>query len=400
MEVMSAPGRSDWTLRAAQIAMLVVSLGALAACAAHAQGLEAIERDVVRIVQKVRPACVLVRVLDRNEGLGKGGRPSRPFVERARLSGTVWDAGGTIVTLGAELSRAERVFVTFHDGEEYRASILSEDKDTTIGLLRVERARLAAPAWGDSDKLALGSFVVAVGNPFSFIGSPSLGIVSGLDREVEDADAHTAIRGMIQVTALVNPGDAGGPLANSAGDIVGLLASVFRRPSFWVAAPPKLTIFEAPGPALESPATPPPAPPTPEPSTREESLGAEGIGFAYPINAIRPAVEKLLKLPAPKPRAQAGGPWLGVQVEPIGHAMAAQLNLDEEAVLVTSVTRNGPAARAGLERYDVLLSLDGRPLSNVDQLLEVLNELKPGADVKASIRRNGKDLELLVKLEP
>ncbi|MBI1851683.1 MAG: trypsin-like peptidase domain-containing protein [Planctomycetes bacterium] len=374
--------------RSARLAFIVATMAA--STAGRAQGLDASEKDTIKLVERVRPTCVLVRVQDRAEPAPNRKRIPR-FVNRTQLSGTAWDSTGTFVTLGADLAHADRVFITFHDGSEFRATIVAEDTTTSIGVLKIEGAPVpvSAVTWGDSKKLVVGNRVIAVGCPFGFTASPSFGWVSGLDRELVDPNAGSNTPGLIQVTTSVNPGDTGGPLANSSGEIVGLLSSVFRRPTY---GPSMFSVLPNVAPERN-------APETPKTWVFQDSLSAEGIGFAYPAHLVRPAVEKLLKAPNVKPAGGSSGPWLGITVEPIGPALAAQLGISEDMVLVDGVTRNGPAGLAGIQKYDVLVSLDGKEIPTQESLMEVLGGLTPGADVKAAVRRQGQTLELNIKLE-
>jgi serine protease Do len=372
---------------------------ALAGGRARAQSLDALEKEVIKLFDRARTACVSVEVQERTLEGAPGRKRVPRFTSRSQLSGTVWDASGTIVTLGADLANADWVKVTFQDGSQYRATIVAEDSESSLGVLKIEGAPVPATAvqWGDSSKLTYGSLVVAVGSPFGMRATPSIGFVTGLDRQLaEESDERTKTKtpGMIQIQTPVNPGDTGGPLVNSSGEVVGLLSSVFRRANF------DPSLFAAPPAASKIPPTPSsPAPPIARAFVIQNSLSAEGIGFAMPAKQVRPIVEKLLEKPNAPSRSGPSSPWLGITVEPIGAILAAQLGLDEDSVLVSGVARNGPAARAGIQKYDVLLMLDGKEIPTQESLIEVLSALAPGAEVKASVRRQEKQMEVNIKLD-
>jgi serine protease Do len=274
--------------------------------------------------------------------------------ERRELSlgsGVVVREDGIVLTNHHVVERAEDIRVTLADGREYEAEILGTDPPTDLALLRLEgdTGRLEPLPFGDSDRLRLGDVVLAIGNPFGVGQTVTMGIVSAKGRSnmgiVDYED-------FIQTDAAINPGNSGGALIDTEGKLVGINTAIITR-----------------------------------------SGGYQGIGFAIPSNMARSVMESLLD----EGRVVRG--WLGVVIQEITSDLAAALGLEGvQGVLVSDVAPDSPAARAGLERGDVILRFDGEPVDRTGQLRNRVAAAGEGAEVKLHVLRDDDELSIAASL--
>jgi serine protease Do len=237
--------------------------------------------------------------------------PSRP----ASLgSGVILDADGTIVTNHHVIRGAEAILVALADGQEHPARVIGSDEETDIGILRIRAEGLVPARLGDSDRLEVGEWVVAIGNPFGLSHTVTAGIVSAKGRTARDVPSGPAKNytwNFFQTDASINPGNSGGPLINVSGEVVGINTAIVAR-------------------------------------------GA-GIGFAIPINMVKELVPLLAR------DGHITRAWLGVFIHPVTADVAAKLGLaSPRGALISDVVERGPAARAGIRRGDVILAFDGK----------------------------------------
>jgi S1-C subfamily serine protease len=293
-------------------------------------------------------------------------------------SGFVIDGDGEIatnahvVTTGEvpNLRKARKVFVEFADGNQVEATVRGYDPEADVALLKVdpEGLTLRPLPLGDSEKVAVGTPVAAIGSPFSEKQSLSVGVVSAVDRSISGLTAFQ-ISGAIQTDAAINPGNSGGPLVNQDGQVIGINQQI-----------------------------------------KTSSGGGEGVGFAVPVDVAKRSLEQL------RSNGEVSYAFLGVETVAIYPQLRERFDLPvSKGAWVQRVTSGGPADDAGVRgggdsettfqvrRYrtggDVVTSIDGRPVEDPDDLSRAVGLLEPSATVKLEVWRDGERRELDVKLD-
>ena len=260
--------------------------------------------------------------------------------ERGLGSGVIVESGGLIVTNNHVVSKADEIKVFLSDKREFKAKLVGTDAKTDIAVLKIEAEGLPTIHWADSDKLEVGEFVLAVGNPFGLTQTVTLGIVSALGRAAGIAEYED----FIQTDAAINPGNSGGALVNVRGELAGINTAIYSQ-----------------------------------------SGGNMGIGFAVPSNLARSVVEQLVK------HGKVVRGWLGVSIQDLSPELAPQFGLsDPKGVLVNEVLDASPAKRAGLERGDVILEYDGKLVENATQLRNAVAQTVVGKKVGVKFMRDKK----------
>jgi serine protease Do len=259
-------------------------------------------------------------------------------------SGFVIDPSGIIVTNNHVVGHADRIVVSLSNGTEYPARVLGTDELTDIAVIKVDNAPpLPAVTWGDSRGVEVGDWIVAAGNPFGLGSSVSAGIVSARGRDIGAGPFDD----FLQIDAPINPGNSGGPTFNLQGQVIAVNT------------------------AIVSP-----------------TGGSVGIGFAIPSEIVQPIVAQLLS----KGHIDRG--WLGVAVQDEPKPQPGERRA--AGVLVASVDRSGPAARAGLQPGDVVVSVDDQPVDTAHDLIKAVSAEPPGTAVRLTVRRRGQSLTVPV----
>jgi serine protease Do len=333
-------------------------VSALPATSRPADSLQALSGALERVSERVAPAVVQVHttgfavnadqqlaVLTRQEGIG---------------SGVVIDADGYIVTNAHVVAGARRITVqlaprstsptpgaeTRTEGDRLEAELVGIDRPTDLALLRVPRMGLEALTLGDSDQLRQGQLVLAFGSPLGLGNTVTMGIVSAVARQLSLDDPAV----YVQTDAPVNPGNSGGPLVDSSGQVVGINTMILSR-----------------------------------------SGGSEGVGLAIPANVVRVIAAQL------KANGRVHRGMIGVQLQTVDSIMAAALRLPQSrGVIVTDVDRDGPAGPAGVQIGDVFVLLDGRPVESVRQFSANLFRHAADATVTLDLLRGDARLKLKV----
>lgn len=260
-------------------------------------------------------------------------------------SGVVVSAEGHILTNNHVIDGADDILVTFqNDRHEYKAKKLATDPDTDLAVLKLETkpAHLTPITFGDSDKLRVGDFAIAVGNPFGLTQTVTMGIVSSLGRNNLDIVRY---ENFIQTDASINPGNSGGALVDIEGRLIGINQSIYSR-----------TGTNA------------------------------GIGFAVPANLAHVIMDSLLT----KGRVARG--CLGVKIQQLDEALASQFKLgDTDGTLVSSVEPKSPAEKAGIEAGDVITEIDGKKIPGPNELRMTVSSMAPGTKVKVKYLRDGRE---------
>ncbi len=265
-------------------------------------------------------------------------------------SGFIIDENGYILTSNHVIDRADDIRVKLWDETEYKATVVGRDPKTDIALIKVEADRpLPVAPLGDSDALEVGDWVLAIGNPFGLGLTVTAGIVSAKGRVLGSGPYDD----FIQTDAAINPGNSGGPLFNLNGEVVGISTAIFST-----------------------------------------SGGNTGIGFAIPINLAKDILLSLKK----EGFVERG--WLGVTVQKVTPEIAESFGLrDRQGALVTDVTKDSPADRAGIQRGDIIVGYNGKKIEDMHELPRLVASTPVGTGVNLKIFREGKELDLNVIIE-
>ena len=280
---------------------------------------------------------------------GNAPSPEREIKKTSLGSGVIISSDGYIVTNNHVVQNAEEIHVRSSEHEEYLAKIIGRDPKTDVALIKIETDRpLPYAEFGDSDKLRVGDWVIAIGNPFGFEQTVTAGIVSGKGRSI----GHGPYENFIQTDASINPGNSGGPLFNTAGKMVGINTAIFSR-----------------------------------------NGGNMGIGFAIPINMANNVVSQL------KEHGKVIRGWLGVLIQNVTPDLAAQFGLDKPiGALVGKVTEDGPADKAGIKQGDIIIEYQGREVSRMSLLPSMVAQTVVGSDAELVVIRKGKKKKITVTI--
>ena len=302
-----------------------------------------------RLVRQVAPAVVNISSTPRS---GTPRRSREELYGRNVGTGFVIRKDGLVLTNYHVVEDAEDMRIRSHDQRDFAARIVGWDRRTDLALLRIEdEGPFTAVPLGDSNRVEIGEWVVAIGNALGLTGGPTVtvGVVSAVGRSITEPDG-IALHDLIQTDAAINPGNSGGPLINLRGEVVGVNTAI--------------------------------------------AGGSEGIGFAVSMSTAKPVVQELLI------KGEVAWPWMGVSVESVTPGLATEGKLPvDEGVILRGVQRDGPADRAGMVVGDIVVRLDGRQVANVRQLQEAVRAHKIGDIVEVSFLRGGAEQKASVTLE-
>ena len=275
-----------------------------------------------------------------------GGRiPRGPQRQNGVGSGFIIDNKGTILTNYHVVNDAQKISVTLSDGKSYDAKVIGKDQKSDIAVIKIDAGReLPAVTLGDSDRLEVGEWVMAIGNPFGLDHTVTSGIVSAKGRQIGAGPYDN----FIQTDASINPGNSGGPLLNLRGEVVGINTAIFSQ-----------------------------------------SGGNIGIGFAIPTNSVKDLLPQLRD----KGRVVRG--YLGTTVQKITPEIADSLGLKQSTgALVADVVKGGPAEKAGVKAGDVIVEFDRKEIKDSSDLPAVVARVAPGTSVQLKVTREGKQISL------
>jgi Do/DeqQ family serine protease len=259
-------------------------------------------------------------------------------------SGVVLTPDGYIVTNNHVVEGADEVEVTFNNKVKKTATIIGTDPTTDLALIKVDAEDLDYLTFGDSDNVHIGEWVLAVGNPFNLTSTVTAGIVSAKARNLSILGEGTSVESFIQTDAAVNPGNSGGALVNTKGELVGINAAIASHTGSY-----------------------------------------EGYSFAIPSNIVRKVVDDLLLYG----ETQRG--YLGIYPAELTQELAEKEGLENiEGVYVAEVTEGGAAKLAGVQKGDVVTSINGKKVNTVTQLMETVRQYRPGDKLKLEVNRNGR----------
>jgi serine protease Do len=274
-------------------------------------------------------------------GNSKGG-DLQPHKTTSLGSGFIIDTSGIVVTNNHVIADADEINVIMNDGDKFKAEIVGIDKKTDLAVLKFKPTKpLTAVKFGDSDKLRLGEWVIAIGNPFSLGGTVTAGIVSARNRDISQGPYDN----YIQTDAAINRGNSGGPLFNLDGEVIGVN-----------------TLIISP------------------------SGGSIGIGFAVPSKTVASVVDALRQY------GELRRGWLGVRIQPVTDEIAESLNIKPaRGALIAGVDDKGPAKPAGIEPGDVVIKFDGMDIKEPKDLSRVVADTSVGKEVEVVIIRKGQE---------
>lgn len=322
--------------------------------------------DLTVLYEQVSPSVVYIEVLSRSSGfIGES-------IEQALGSGFVVDTQGHIVTNHHVVADATRIEVTFFDGTYARATVIGDDPDSDLAVIRVEvdPVLLHPVQFADSSQLRVGQDVVAIGNPFGQNWTMTTGIVSALGRSQPSSSTPYSIAQMIQTDAAINPGNSGGPLLDTQGRVIGVNTMIFT----------------------------------------ETEVNA-GIGFAVPSNTVQRVLPDLIAT------GSYQYTWIGITGDELRLDHISLMNLDENVrgVLIETVRPNSPASKAGFNGNDrtdsvdgipynvggdVIIALNDTPIRNMAELVGFLaDQTRPGDLVQVTLIRDGATIVIPVTLE-
>lgn len=264
-------------------------------------------------------------------------------------SGVIVSPEGYILTNNHVIEEADEIQVFFNDGRKAPAKVIGTDPDSDLAVLKVEMDKLPTIVLGNSDSLQVGDQVLAIGNPFGVGQTVTSGIVSALGRNQLGINTF---ENFIQTDAAINPGNSGGALVDTNGNLLGINTAIYSR-----------------------------------------SGGSMGIGFAIPVATAKQVLEDIVK------DGKVTRGWIGVEPNDLSAELAETFDVKtKEGVIITGVLQNGPAAQAGIRPGDVIVSIAGKPVPDVTQLLSLVSSLKPGTEASFVVQR--KDETLKLKLTP
>lgn len=266
-------------------------------------------------------------------------------------SGFIIDEQGYIVTNSHVIDKAEAITVILSDNSKAEARLVGVDKKTDLALIKVETPKKLTPVKiGDSDKIRVGDWILAIGNPFGLGGSVTAGIVSAKSRDIESGPYDN----FIQTDASINQGSSGGPMFNMQGELIGINSAIF--------------------------------------STTGTNMG---IGFAIPVNLATWVIEQL------KTKGEVKRGWIGIKIQPNNEEIAASLGLNaNQGVLVSGLSDNSPAQKAGIQAGDIILSFNKHQIDNTKNLSRLVAETEVGQKVETVVWRNKQQQSFMVEIEP
>jgi len=281
---------------------------------------------------------------------GNGGQHEMNMPPAHALgSGFIIDAAGYVVTNNHVIDEASDIQVTVNGAEQYKAKLVGADAKTDLALLKIEGSgSFPAVSLGDSDRVQVGDWVMAVGNPFGLGGTVTAGIISARGRNINAGPFDD----FLQTDASINQGNSGGPMFNMAGEVIGVNTAIFSP-----------------------------------------SGGSVGIGFAVPSNLVKDVVAQLRD----KGTVERG--WLGVQIQEVTPELASTLGLEKpHGALVAEVQPDSPAAKANVQQGDVIVSLDGKDVAEMRALPRMVAAVPAGKKVDLTVWRDGKEVTVPVSI--
>jgi serine protease Do len=274
-------------------------------------------------------------------------------MQEAAGSGVIISEDGYVVTNNHVVDNATEVIVSLYNGRSYEAKITGTDPSTDIAVLKIDERELPFATIANSDKVRVGDWVLAVGNPFNLASTVTAGIVSAKARNIHILSDNSAIESFIQTDAAVNPGNSGGALVNLKGELIGINTAI---------ATPTGTFA--------------------------------GYSFAVPGNIVKRVMGDLIEY------GEVKRGYIGVVVQDLTWQLAQEMGLNlTQGVVVADVARNGAAEKAGLRAKDIIQKVDGITIQTTPQLLEIIGAHEPGDALEMEVQRDGRPRNVSITLQ-
>ena len=305
--------------------------------------LDAYSSAVVGAAEKISSSVVKIDVWQPSQG--RGGTPAE---RQGGGSGFIFTPDGLILTNSHVVHGATRVQVSLPDGRHFPAHTIGDDPATDLAIIRIDAPQLVVAPLGDSQKLRVGQLAIAIGNPYGFQYTVTAGVVSALGRSLRSYSGRL-IDDVIQTDASLNPGNSGGPLVTSDGQVAGVNTATI--------------------------------------------MGAQGLCFAIGINTAKFVASRLLR------DGRIRRSYIGVEAQttPLHRRLVRFYDLPKETgVVVIGVTEGSPGKKAGLQEGDVIVALDGKPVAGVDDLHRLLTDARVGVSSSLTVIRRTEKMELTV----
>jgi len=312
---------------------------------------------VRRVAEAVKPA--VVQITTSQQSIGSF---NQPVPQTGVGSGVIFDQAGYILTNNHVVADSQSLTVALPDGRTFDGKLIGADPATDLAVVQIPSGNLPVAQLGDSSQMAVGDWVVAIGNAIALPGGPTVtaGVAGALGRTIQEPADQSGAPGpflydLIQTDAAINPGNSGGALVNLAGQVVGINTLVAGM--------------------------------------AEPGVQAQGIGFAIAINSAKPIAQQLVA------SGKAVHPFLGIQYSALTPSIARQLGIqDGQGIVVLQVVAGSPSDKAGLKRQDVLTQVDDQKIADESTLGRVLSTHKPGDVLTLQVRRGSQTMPVTVTL--
>lgn len=272
----------------------------------------------------------------------------REYMQSSIGTGFVIDPQGLVLTNQHVVEGASEITITFSGNKKYSGKVIGQDKELDLALIKIDAAeQFTALTLGNSDKIRVGEWVIAIGNPYGLDHTVTAGVISAKGRPMKIE--NRSYRNLIQTDAAINPGNSGGPLLNTRGEVIGINTAV--------------------------------------------NVSAQGIGFAISINTARDVLEELIN------QGKIDRAYMGAYLSDMDENMARYLGVSNRGVLVVEVVPGGPADKVGVKKYDVILTVDNTDLGTADDFQAIFKSKKPGELVNLKIIRGTQQLGFSITLE-
>ncbi len=322
----------------------------------YATDLEKMNNDLQKVTEKVLPAVVSISVqkapVSSTYLFSFNNVPQNPSEQKFFGSGIIIDAKGSIVTNNHVIENAIKIEVTLYDKKTYEAEIVGTDPATDIAVIKIKGtvpAKLPVIQFADSDKIKPGQIAIAIGNPLGFSHTVTMGIISAIQREnLGLADYEN----LIQTDAAINPGNSGGALVDIYGKLIGVNTAIVSK-----------------------------------------SGGSMGLGFSIPSNMVKKISDQLIS------KGSVDRGWLGVSIQELTPEFAEKFKAPSlKGAIISEVLKESPAEKAGLMPGDIILGLDGKEVSGMQELRRKIADLKPGTVIKLQLFHEGKKMDVSIAI--
>ena len=277
-------------------------------------------------------------------------------IARGTGSGFIVKSDGLVMTNAHVVDGADQVTVKLKDGREFTGQVVGEDKLTDVAVVKIQASNLPTVAIGNSDQLRPGEWAIAIGNPLGLDNTVTAGIISGTGRSSSEIGSPDRRTNYIQTDAAINPGNSGGPLLNQSGQVIGINTAIIG--------------------------------------------GAQGLGFAIPINKAQQIANQLIS------KGSVDHPYLGVEMTDLSAATRDLLNRDrslginvqtDRGALITNIIRNSPAAQAGLQKGDVIQTINGQSIASANEVQQAVEASTIGSNLSLQVNRSGQTVTLSIR---